>query len=578
MKRWRIYAFKFSLLILAVTLVGYEALGNTAPTGDEKCLRCHGHQELLSRKGSSRFIDPDRFMGSVHSRKGIGCVSCHDGVESVSSPALLPHSKGKEPKCNGCHERVSDEYEKSLHHSVSKKICYSCHNPHYTISFRQLSGDQRKEICLKCHDTGRTHKWLPHKDLHFSYLECASCHSVNAQIGLTISLVNKSEKGKEEVLTYQQLERFLDPSKNLVQTLDSDGNGHLSQAEIHHFFSRVRNGGIADASLSIRILVLSPNHNYSSRGERTQDCTLCHSTGARFYSKILLEAPEPEGGFRTIPIDRDILMSQWQLPLTRDFFLVGETKIRKEDLEELWDVATRIGFRWIDLIGAMIILSAVGSVSFHALLMFVSRKARKRSGKFDYSGRMPPPVLVWHWFHGLCVILLVMTGIQMRLPDILPIFAKFLNAVNLHNLMGVILIINYLIWVLYHVAKREFKTRFFISPSDFFQHVTEMIHYYGYLIFVGGRFPERCSHYSPFDPLERAFFLTTMFLLVPIQALSGVLLLYMSSLMSVIEALGGLRVIDAIHLICGYFMIAFLIIHTYFHTLKKYNPGGTHMS
>ena len=567
-----------NFFLIALVVAPCQVYGNTAPSGDEECLSCHGRENISSRKGASRFIDPERFLVSVHGKRGIGCVSCHEGIKIGHSSGTLPHTKGEEAKCRGCHEQVNDEYEKSLHYSVSKKICYSCHNPHYAKSFRFLSADQRKAICVKCHDTSRTHKWLPQKELHFSYLECASCHSVNAQIGMSISLVSKSETGTEEILTYQQLERFLDPSRNLVETMDSDGNGRLSKEEIHDFFTRVRIGGIAEAALSIRILVLSPNHNFSSRGERTQDCTLCHSAGARFYSKILLEVPESDGGFRTIPIDRDILMSQWSLPLTRDFFLVGESKIRKEDLEDLWDIAKRIGFRWIDVLGALIIVSVIGAVFFHALLMFVTRKARTRPEEFNNAGRMPTPVVVWHWIHGLCVILLVMTGAQMRLPDVLPIFAKFLNAVNLHNLMGWLLIINYIVWILYHLARREFKTRFFISPKDFFLHVTDMIHYYGFLIFVGGRFPERCSHYSPFDPLDRAFFLTTMFLLVPILALSGILLLYMNSLMVVIAALGGIRVVDAVHLISGYFMIAFLIIHTYFHTLKKYNPGGTHIS
>jgi len=565
-------------LLTTYMLIMIVSLGWTCEAANlqnEDCIACHGRKDLTSRKGKSRFIDPERVLASVHWRRGIGCVSCHEGIFLESGASKIPHGRGVDPKCRACHERVSNEYEKSLHFHVSKNICYSCHNPHYTISFRDMSKDQRKDICLRCHDANRTHRWLPQKELHFSYLECTSCHSVNAQIGVAIFMVNKGETYRDQVLTYKQLEPFLDSPKNLIETLDKDSNWLLSETEISDFIERVRNNGIADATLEVRILVRSPNHNFSSRGERTQDCTLCHSRDARFYSKILLEVPEPEGGFRTIPMDRGILLSRGRLPLTGDFYLLGESKIRKEDLEDLWEVARRIGFRWLDLLGAGIILTALCAVCCHGLLMFITRKSRKNSANFDYRGRLPIPVLAWHWFHGLCMTLLVTTGIQLRLPDMLPIFAKFLNAVNLHNLIGTILIVDYIFWVSFHLWKKEFKSRFFVSPKDFFQHMTDMLHYYGYLIFIGERVPERCSHYSPFDPLERAFFLTTMFVLLPIQSFSGILLLYMNSLMPLIKALGGLRIVDAIHIICGYLLIAFLIIHVYFHTLKKYGLPST---
>lgn len=563
-------------MLVMIMSVGWTC--NAANLKNEDCVVCHGREDLQSRKGSSLFIAPERVIASVHWRKGIGCISCHTEIFLESKTSKIPHSRGVEPKCGSCHERVSKEYEKSLHYHISKKICYSCHNPHYTISFRDMSRDQRKDICLKCHDVNRTHRWLPQKELHFSYLECTSCHSINAHIGMAIFMVNRKGAYTDEILTYKQLEPFLDSPKNLIETLDSDNNGVLSETEISDFIERVRNRGIAGAALEVRILVRSPNHNFSSRGERTQDCTLCHSKDARFYSEVFLEIPEPEGGFRTLPIDKGILLSQSRLPLTRDFYLLGESKIRREDLEALWEVAKRIGFRWLDLLGAGIILTALGGISFHGMLMFLTRKARKKSVKSDYRSRLPVPIFAWHWLHGLCMILLVTTGIQLRLPDMLPIFAKLLNAVNLHNLIGTILIVDYIFWVSYHLSKKEFKSRFFVSPKDFFKHMTDMLHYYGYLIFIGAPFPERCSRYIPFDPLERAFFLTTMFVLIPVQSFSGILLLYMNSLMPLIIALGGLRVIDAIHIICGYLIIAFLIVHVYFHTLKKYSTSFTGVS
>ena len=558
---------------LLLFIIAFAWRCEASRVSNDECIECHGREDIQSSRGKNRFIDVSRFALSAHGKKKIGCVSCHDGIVSISRLSQIPHQRGIEPKCRECHERVSNEYENSLHYQVSKKICYSCHNPHYSVSFRDMSGDQRKNICLKCHDTARTHRWLPQKELHFNYLECTSCHSLNAQIGMLIFMVDKGEASTDNVLNYKQLVPFIEHGKDLVETLDKDGNGRLSDTELYSFMKKVQENGISGATLDLRILVLRPNHDYSKKVEHTQDCTLCHSKGARFYSKILLEIPESDGGFRTLPVDKDFLLYRGQRPFIGDFYLLGESKIRKEDLDDVLEVIKRIGFKWLDLIGGCLILFTLASVCFHAMLMFLTRKLRRRSQGVEQREPLPVPIEVWHWLHGLGMVLLVMTGIQLRLPDSVPIFANFLNAVNLHNLTGTVLICDYFFWFSYHAWKKEFKSRFFILPADFFKDIAQMLHYYGYLIFIGESFPKSCRHYSAFDPIERVFFLTTMLVIVPIQIVTGVLLLNMHSMMPVIRAIGGLRVVDAIHLVFAYVFTSSMLVHVYFHTLKKYRSS-----
>ena len=170
----------------------------------------------------------------------------------------------------------------------------------------------------------------------------------------------------------------------------------------------------------------------------------------------------------------------------------------------------------------------------------------------------------------MCVIVLVFTGIQLRLPDVFPIFASFLNAVNLHNLCGLVVAADFVFWLLYHLVKREFSERFLLSPIGFFRDVTETLHYYGYAIFAGGNYPKTSTRYAPFDPVERIFYLTLMLVLVPIQIVTGLMLYDVHTMQPLIVALGGLRVVDAIHLLVAYLIISSMILHCYFHTLKKY--------
>ena len=478
-------------MVLAIALTDQ---GQAAVLTDDECLACHGRTGLSSRRGASLFIEPDRFAKSAHAKSGVTCTSCHEGITSISRDETTPHRTGIEPKCGECHESVNREYSKSRHAKISKKICYSCHNPHYSVSFRQMSGEQRKKICLKCHDVTWTHRWLPQKQLHFNYLECTSCHALNAQIGLVFFVVDKAAPSRMTILGYDRLAPFIEKGKGgLVDTLDKDGDRKLSGAEMRSFMNRLRAGGVPGAGLEIRILVLTPTHNFTHLGEEARDCTLCHSKDAKFYSTLVLEIPERDGRFVALPVEKQILVSRVLRPFAGDLYLLGESKIRPEDLEDVATVVKRIGFKWLDLLGMFVVLLTLVAVAFHGTLMSLTSRFRRTVESVEKTESLPVAIRVWHWIHGLAVILLIMTGIQLRLPDVMPIFASFLNAVNLHNLTAVIVILDYLFWISYHLWRKEFKERFFISPGNFFRDTAQMLHYYGYLIFVGGAYPSGFS-------------------------------------------------------------------------------------
>ncbi len=232
--------------------------------------------------------------------------------------------------------------------------------------------------CLKCHDAYNTHKWMPQKQLHFNYLECASCHDLNAEIGAVFRIVEKDKPSGENILNYGRLAPFVDPGKeDLARTLDQDANGRLSPAEIGSFLRRLRENGIPEAALDVSILVLRPTHNFTDKGEQTRDCSLCHSENARFYSKLVLELPEKEGASITIPVERQIFLLHGPGGLSEDFYLLGESKIHKKDLRDVIEIVKQIGFKWIDLFGILLVLSSLVAVSLHALVMFFTRKLRE---------------------------------------------------------------------------------------------------------------------------------------------------------------------------------------------------------
>jgi thiosulfate reductase cytochrome b subunit len=556
-------------VIVFVMILGFGVRVEAKSLSDDECFECHAREDLSSRKGNSLFIDPVKFAGSAHAKFGLSCVSCHDSISTILRGKAVPHSIGIEPKCSECHEKVSQQYSKSLHAQISKKICYSCHNPHYSVPFHRLTSEDRKAMCLKCHDAYNTHKWLPQRQLHFHYLECASCHDMSAQIGAVFRIIETGKPSGERTISYGRLAPFIDAEKGgLLETLDPEGKGRISPQAIASFLEKVRQGGIPKASLEVRILVLRPTHNFTDKGAQTRDCSLCHSENARFYSKLVLELPEKDGDFRTIPVDRKIFLLSSPAGLVENFYLLGESKIRKKDLQDILDAVEQIGSKWIDVLGALLVLFSLVVVSLHAMLMFFTRRLRERGTLKAHEH--PVAETVWHVVHGLCVILLVLTGIQLRLPDLAPIFANFLNAVNLHNICGAVVLMDYLFWISYQAWTGRLRGSFFVFPRGFLRNSIEMLHYYGYLVFIHENCPRNFDSASVLESLEKSLFFLMMFLLIPGQIFSGILLYDLNTTMPVIERIGGLRFIDGVHLTSAYLMVSVIVIHTYFHTLKKY--------
>jgi len=388
---------------------------------------------------------------------------------------------------------------------------------------------------------------------------------------MVFSIMDTSKPLGKDALDYKRLAPFIKPDKEgLAHTLDEDGNGKLSAIEIARFIKKVQANGIPGASLRVKISVSKSTHNFTDRGERTQDCGLCHSQNAKFYSKLFLEIPEKEGDWRRLPVERNILAPHWHKAGVETLYLLGESKISREDLQDVVAVVKRIGFKWVDLVGCFITLATLSAVLFHMILLFLTRKLRNGPRQVEDLETLPAPIRAWHWLHGLCAILLLLTGVQLRLPDAVPIFANFLNAVNLHNLIGIILTGDYVFWFVYHLWQGQFKSRLFVSLSTFVRDTVETANYYGYLMFTGAGFPKSCQHYLVFDPVERCLFFMTMLVFLPIQFSTGLLLMNMQGMMPVISFLGGPRVVDATHLICAYLLVSSVVIHLYLHALRKY--------
>ena len=153
-KRLAYFAFLFYLFLPII---------NYAQSKDDKvCLECHGERTFTTTRNGkeiSLFINGKSFAGSVHEE--ISCTGCHDDV----NPNDLPHAeKLKKVVCANCHDKIAEQYNRSLHGVARAKgvtlapTCVTCHSEHEILSPKNPKSKtfvmNIPGLCGSCHKEG----------------------------------------------------------------------------------------------------------------------------------------------------------------------------------------------------------------------------------------------------------------------------------------------------------------------------------------------------------------------------------------------------------------------------------------
>jgi len=185
----------------------------------------------------------------------------------------------------------------------------------------------------------------------------------------------------------------------------------------------------------------------------------------------------------------------------------------------------------------------------------------------------PIPVRIWHWTNAIGFVLLILTGLQIRYRDIFGM-ASFEAAVRIHNFVGFVLMGAYLLWLGFYLFSDKIKNyQMELNPVKFFIATVRQAVFYGYGIFHGGENPHHTSAYTKFNPMQKLTYDFIMLVFVPVQFLSGLLLWDVQRFGWAITTLGGVRVVDTVHVLLFIFFAAFLPVHIYLATLG-HTPGA----
>jgi thiosulfate reductase cytochrome b subunit len=75
------------------------------------------------------------------------------------------------------------------------------------------------------------------------------------------------------------------------------------------------------------------------------------------------------------------------------------------------------------------------------------------------------------------------------------------------------------------------------------------------------------SSQERFNPLQKIAYLSVMLIFTPVILVTGILFSDIVCFLGIINYIGGLRILDAIHVATGYVFFLYLIVHLYMSTL-----------
>ena len=175
----------------------------------------------------------------------------------------------------------------------------------------------------------------------------------------------------------------------------------------------------------------------------------------------------------------------------------------------------------------------------------------------------PLPVRIWHWLNALGFVALILTGTQIRYADMFNVMT-FETAIKTHNWVAFAVIANYFVWLGFYL----FSDRITVYHPElnfrkFFDKAFKQIMYYGYGIFRGAKSPHKVLPYDKFNPMQSITYQIVMLLVVPIQFVTGLMMWDIKRFEGVIGILGGLEVVNTVHVLIYIFFISFTMIHAY---------------
>lgn len=208
------FALSFIFIILSgiyfVFFLFDQAAFAADNAGNEKCLTCHGNQELSVTKDGetmSLYVDKDKFAASTHG--AFPCISCHPETNQVPHKEPVYGTKLQAQvaeSCQKCHVKVAETFANSIHSKLPIGSCTACHDSHDIRPMDDPTSMVAKqsiaETCGKCHSGNVLESYQ--RSFHgtavkYGYEEAATCVDCHGSHEIVMSNDPSSKVHKDNI-------------------------------------------------------------------------------------------------------------------------------------------------------------------------------------------------------------------------------------------------------------------------------------------------------------------------------------------------------------------------------------------
>jgi thiosulfate reductase cytochrome b subunit len=563
----------------------------------------------------------------VHTDRVIGCVNCH---YSLNNPVYFRQREESRPvHLNFDPRRLSNaDYLQRPLHQFAKG--------HSTLGLAAVDTENSLRRCESCHEAENVHDWLPYKKRHFTSLACESCH-IPKLFGPGLQTVDWTMLDSEEqplrqyrnvsgdpvavdsliegfrpiilpranaegdfrlapfnlVTTWywstgdqampvsrEQLEEaiFVNGAyhPDLVTAMDANGDGQLSGAELRLVdeasVSAVRNRleaiGLTGLQIRGEVTPFSISHNVVNGQRATRDCSVCHDRDSVLAASFSLSDYQPGdvqpqmGSYTGVKFSGEVTTGS-----------AGAANFLSNNRKAGFYIIGLHAESWADLLGVLMFLGIILGVSGHSIARYVSSRRRppahhplERVHMYDAYERL------WHWLQAAAILILLFTGLIIHKPHFFGMFS-FPYMVNVHNVLGFILLTNAVLSLFYHLASGQIR-QYLPEPKGFIANTMAQAMYYSQGIFAGRPHPMEKTKENKLNPLQQVTYLAILNILLPAQIITGILIWGLQRWPHIAAELGGLPVLALVHTLVAWTFATFIVMHIYLTTTGHTPTAG----
>ena len=563
----------------------------------------------------------------IHAERLVACTDCHNSLNNPSYVEIAGDEQAEHLSFDPRRLEIGEYLQQPLHEFA---------RPGYLASQGDALHSESAEGCTSCHQVEPTHDWLPYRERHMDALACETCHvpqmvspavqtydwtvlnaaaepytacrgvegeagSVTALFeGFEPALVERSiGDGKTDLAPYNLVSSWYwvygDPARpvrlvdlraawldgsdynlEVLALFDEDRNGELSPAELALdsdektalIAARLADMGLDTPRIRGEVEPYAINHNVATGEWAIRDCQTCHAEDSRLVTPIALSGYSPGGVMpelrsgagatltgRLVQAEDGALFYQPD-PAEDGLYIIGQTRVR-----------------WVDWFGALLFLGTLAAVTLHGGLRFfysLKHKPESHAGEKVYMYGVYERL--WHWLQTVAILMLLFTGLIIHKPEMFGVFS-FPFVVQVHNIIGFILVANALLAAFYHFASGEIR-QYIPQPRGFFSQAFVQVEYYLRGIFRREEHPFEKTPDRKLNPLQKITYFSILNVLLPLQIITGILMWGAQRWPDLAAGLGGLGPMAVLHTLVAWSFASFIVLHVYLTTTGNTTFAG----